>query len=214
VRIVDASIDHLLYGCPDLETGITEVERLTGVRPSYGGQHLGLGTHNALLSLGPRTYLEVIAPDPAQADLGATLPYGIGALSAPSLRTWAAAPREIDAAASSARAEGIDFGDVTAHSRRAPDGSDVRWQMATPAPADDGPALVPFLIDWGTTIHPATLAPGGVELVELLLQSKDPDRLGAVLRAIGAPVPIVPSDTTGMQAVLVGPAGQEVVLRS
>jgi len=211
---VHAMVDHLLYGCPDLETGIADVERLTGVRPAYGGQHLGLGTHNALLSLGTRTYLEVIAPDPAQADLGVTLPYGIATLGAPSLRTWAAAPSAIDEAVSSARAAGVGFGDVSAHSRRAPDGSDVRWRMATPPAAGDGPALVPFLIDWGTSAHPASRAPAGVRLVELTLRARDPDHLEAVLHAIGVTVPIVRSDTTGIDAVLVGPSGRNVVMRS
>src|SRR5688572_11066079 len=64
-------IDHILIGVPDLERTVDDLAKALGVRPVYGGKH-PRGTHNALLSLGPHTYLEFIALQPgvAGADIG------------------------------------------------------------------------------------------------------------------------------------------------
>lgn len=209
-----ATLDHLLYGSPDLQLGIDEIERLTGVRPRYGGQHPGLGTHNALLSLGPGTYLEVIAPDPSQDVVASTLPYGIGSLRAPALRAWAVAPGDIEATVRDARTAGMDFGEVTAHSRRARGGEDVRWRMASRTTREEGLAILPFLIDWGTTTHPSERAPGGVRLVGFRIFATEPDEVLGQLRAIGAEVAVLVAEAPGLEAVLMGPAGREVVLHS
>lgn len=208
-----ATVDHLLYASPDIDLGIAEIERLTGVRPVYGGQHLGLGTHNALISLGTRTYLEVIAPDPSQTVVSLTLPYGMGSLEEPALRAWAASPDAIETAAREGRAAGIDYEDVTDHSRRTPDGGDVRWRMTT-RKTEDGLAVIPFLIDWEGTTHPSERVPGGVRLVQFRVLTPEPAGIERQLRAIGADVPVSSAAIPGLEAVLIGPSGREVVLTS
>jgi hypothetical protein len=57
-------IDHLVYGVPDLAEAIDVIAQQTGVRARFGGRYPGRGTHNALISLGHRQYLEIIALDP------------------------------------------------------------------------------------------------------------------------------------------------------
>ena len=85
-------LDHLVYGVDDLQKGMARFEALTGVKPALGGRHDGLGTHNAIVSLGGGAYFEIIAPDPTQP----TRPQWMGLGSAPHealacgrLLTWA-----------------------------------------------------------------------------------------------------------------------------
>ena len=59
-----AELDHLVVAGATLAQAIEYVADLTGVAPRPGGQHTAMGTHNALVRLGGRVYLELIAIDP------------------------------------------------------------------------------------------------------------------------------------------------------
>jgi hypothetical protein len=39
-------IDHLVYGAPDLDNAIDDLELRFGVRAAAGGRHVGIGTYN------------------------------------------------------------------------------------------------------------------------------------------------------------------------
>src|SRR5271156_6246426 len=86
-------LDHILLGCSNLDSGIAFVEKNTGVRAAFGGVHPGRGTRNALLSLGEKHYLEIIAPDPEQPN--APDHYGLQKLTEPRLVAWAAHPGDL-----------------------------------------------------------------------------------------------------------------------
>jgi hypothetical protein len=208
-----ATIDHLVYACPDLDAAVAEITRLTGVRPRRGGQHPGLGTHNALLSLGDRTYLEIIAPDPDQPGTGRQQPFGLDHLAAPALRSWAAAPRDLDAAVRRARTEGFDYGDIVTRHRRTPGDGELSWRMTT-YPNDGAVAVIPFLIDWGPARHPAQTAPPGLRLTEFSILAPDPQQVIRQLRAASIDLPVEQADVPALRAVLAGPDDTQVVLVS
>lgn len=184
-----ARVDHLIYGAPELQRGIEDVERRLGVRPSGGGRHPGYGTRNALLALGEETYLEVMAPDP-----GLPVPregrlFSLDDLDAPRLVTWALRRERIEAAADRARGRGAGLGPVEAGSREQPDGTVLRWRLTDPRATPSG-GVVPFLIAWGDTPHPARGAPDGGALIGLRAEHPDPDGVREALGTLGVEMPV------------------------
>jgi hypothetical protein len=183
-------IDHVLYASSSLQLGMDEIEALLGVRPVPGGRHPQYGTHNALLSLGPGVYLEVIARDP---DLPAPERgplFDIPQDEKSRLFTWVFRAANIEQSAAALRGVGIELGPVESGNRIRPDGSQISWQLTDPyAMPLDG--AVPFLIDWGTTAHPSISAPFGGELVELIIEHPQPDSVRDALSVLGADVEVV-----------------------
>jgi len=109
---VPSLLDHILLGCNDLDHGIDFVEQRTGVRAAFGGIHPGRGTRNALLSLGERRYLEIIAPDPKQDGIEGFAQKQVAhlkQLASPHLIGWAAHPGDLEKFSVRLREAGIAF---------------------------------------------------------------------------------------------------------
>jgi hypothetical protein len=181
-----AALDHLVVAATTLADGIGFVAHMTGAVPQPGGRHLAMGTHNALLRLGDRVYLEIIAVDPEGAkpprprwfDLDDVALRGeIG--ERPRLIHWVARTDDIERAAA---ASPVPLGTVTPMER-----GDYRWRITIPA---DGkrPAkgIVPTLIQWDVSVHPADrLAPSNVSIVQLAASHPEPAPVRAALAALG-----------------------------
>jgi hypothetical protein len=202
VRTAITALDHLVFATPDLAATSAMVARCTGVEPLMGGQHVGKGTCNMLCSFGPSSYLEIVGPDPQQADPPGPRPFGIDDLREAALVAWAIAVQYMDKALRNARAGGHDPGDAAAMQRRRPDGVLLSWELTmVPSPA------VPFLIDWLGSPHPASSSPSGLKLLSLTATHPQPERYIATMKALGIEIDAI-AGAESLHAVIEGPLGQ------
>ena len=199
-------IDHIIYAHPDLDAAVVEIEDRFGVQAAGGGQHPGRGTHNKVLGLGPRTYLEIIAPDPRQPEPAGSRPYGVEGITRGQLVGWALACDDIEGAVERARSMGFDPGEVVDGQRVSPTGTLLRWQVTRNAHTA---GLVPFLINWGDTAHPAVDAAPGLVLFSVHLEHPEPRLLATALAAVDADVEVRKASAPALVARIDGPQGKQ-----
>ncbi len=202
-------LDHIILGCSDLDRGITFVEEHTGVRAAPGGVHPDRGTANALLSLGERHYLEIIAPDPKangvqpRALQQLTVLKG---LTIPRLMTWAAHAGDIDALAKKFRDSGIAILGPRPGSRTRPDGRVVSWKRFSLA--DDRHGLLPFFIEWSAdSVHPSSDSPAGCHIEHFAAADQDRTELSKAFQRIGIDALVERSERPQLRARITGPQG-------
>jgi hypothetical protein len=176
------ALDHLVVAAQTLSAGCAFIEAQLGVLPQPGGQHVAMGTHNALVGLGPGEYLELIAIDPEGEKPARPRWYDLdeprmrAALAeGPRLIHWAAQTDDIDAVKARSR---IDLGPVNPMTR-----GNLHWQLTIP---DDGhlpgAGLIPTLIQWPSGTHPSNrLLDSGIRLVTLAGEHPDPAAIRAGL---------------------------------
>jgi hypothetical protein len=190
MNAIPALLDHLVLATPDLAATVADFAERTGIAPAAGGAHVGLGTRNYLVSLGGSRYLEIIGPDPEQAEPSGPRPFGVDGLTIARTVTWAVSTPDLDAAVAAARAQGYDPGPVRAMSRRRPDGTLLEWRLTDGDTAHPS-GLVPFLIDWSPSPHPTTAPDLPVApLLEFSATAPVPDEIRPLLSAVGAELPL------------------------
>lgn len=177
--------DHLVVAAATLEQGCAWIEAKLGVRAQPGGKHPAMGTHNALVGLGRRFFLEVIAIDPDAASpprprwfdldeprLKASLAEG------PQLIHWVARTAALDVLAARVPA----LGAVTPAAR-----GDLRWRITIPEDGHrPGRGLVPTLIQWSDDRHPADgLTDSGLRLAAIAGEHPAPEQVRADIAALG-----------------------------
>lgn len=167
-----SAIDHLVVAGPSLYELEPWWKAKTGVAARRGGSHPGVGTWNSLVGVGPRTYVELIAPDPAQPTPLFERPFRIDHLTVPTLVTFAVAVSDIELAVDLVADQGIDPGSIRSMSRVQPDGVELTWRLAIP-PDPYLAGVMPFLIQWGDH-HPCDNLVQYLDLVDLILHHPEP----------------------------------------
>ena len=129
-----AELDHIVYACRDVADGSRYIEELTGAIAVVGGQHVGRGTHNALLTFDDHTYFEIIGIDPSQPEPNRPRGFGLDELGAPKLVAYAihtVGDETLLDLGETVRSAGFDPGVSLAMSREKPDGELLEWELTT-----------------------------------------------------------------------------------
>jgi hypothetical protein len=202
------AVDHVIVGASELASGIRELGRLTGVTARPGGRHPGRGTQNALLSLGPSTYLELAAPS-GEPDSSGMAAYLAG-LTHLTPAGWALASHDLPATIARLRASGVAISGPFPGSREQPDGSLLQW---TTARLDaDSTGLAPFLIQWDAgSQHPAKSSPSGCTLQSIELRTQQPQTLRHLLTTLGVAAVVVEGPQPGIRITLACSTGRVVL---
>lgn len=219
--MISTELDHIVIGCRSLDEARVWCRDVWGVEASGGGKHTGVGTHNTLLSLGPKHYLEFIAIDPDAPP--PTFPRWFGldteevrSLIAhePKLIAWVARITRTspsDAIEEIARVPGNPANVVRAAER-----GDFRWRFAF---TSDGTrprgGVLPHFIQWDVPSHPCERLPDvGVQLSSLLLGHPEPSKISTLLELANfacETVSLGQSTSPQLVATLVSPRGLVVL---
>ena len=197
-----------MYAVASLDEGMEWAADTFGVPAAYGGEHVDLGTRNALLSLGS-TYLEIIGPDPAQSQEG-----NAGAqfanLTSGGMVTWAA-EGDLNAIAQALESAGVSTQGPNRTQRKTESGELLVWDLLFPIGSPHG-GRMPFFIDWLECANPKDTNPVGGEFRALAITTPDADDLAGALRAIDLDI-AVSAGPPALSVTIDSPRG-EVVLAS
>jgi hypothetical protein len=209
---ISSTLDHLVVAATQLDEARYWARQTLGVEATQGGQHLTMGTHNALIKLSDTTYLELIAIDPSLPAPAHPRWFGLSDTNTtqalqqrgPQLVSWVASTSDVNAA-------NTVFGYTVQDFKR----NQYRWQMGFAAqgvPHEGG--AVPLLIEWKSVLHPCQALPDTqCRLVQIELAVQHPDETELLLKAIRFQLErnvrlVISRGTPRLRAILESPLGR------
>lgn len=192
-------IDHIIVGVNNLDTGIAQIKSLTGIEPIYGGVHTGGKTHNALIDLGDSIYLEIVSPTKGNSY------EGLDQLTSLKTIGWAIRTSNIHKLETMLEIEQIRMSSPRTGGRKTPNGDKLDW--TTMGLEQFGLDVFPFFIQWNTSAHPTSNAPGGISFQALEVETKNKIKMDSLLKLIQLDLQVVSSEDEKLNLVLDTPKG-------
>lgn len=179
-------IDHLTLAINDFEAGIEALHGLTGVKPRNLGRDAALGTQSAVISLGPDTFLQIVAPDPKanpeliDPELKPRVLDRIQGLTDLTPFTWAIGTENMERTRLLLRRAGLRTADPVEGSLKKGWGRAMTWDRAWITRPDS--RVTPQVVQWAKKgKRPQDRAPGACTLTELRVFSRNYKLLHALI---------------------------------
>lgn len=204
-------LDHFIYAGRDLEPMRAGFTALTGIEPNLGGRHPGLGTRNALASLGDSVYFELLATDHDQR-LEGNMGARINEFASPRLLAYMLKGQDLEALQQVLTRHDVEA-DLFDAQRATPDGKTLRWRLLVPRDNRFGDH-VPKFIDWLDTTHPATTSVKGGRFEFFRMGHPDSDALTALLADLDCDIPVQRADRPFLHVGIGCPKGSVVFTSS
>jgi hypothetical protein len=166
------AIDHIFLGTSDFDQAMTDFTQLTGIEPVMVVSLNGLGTKSARVGFNECCFLEIVGPDPKQADT--PMKHKLSGIEAGKLVPLHYAVRH-DETMKTIKSEtlpnlGYGFDQITMVAKDR--GMPWQWDMVILEDHSDG-GLAPIYCHWGKSTHGASKLPQVGRLVSVKVRVRD-----------------------------------------
>lgn len=200
-------IDHIVYAVTDLEAAMDEFEKLSGLRPVFGGYHTTKGTKNALVNLGNECYLEILAIDQANTAIAPPRWMGIDLVKTSQITRWSLKSNQLRKDSEILQKYHPEMGIIQAGQRKTNTGDTLTWKMILPL-ATPAVELVPFMTDWQhSAVHPTQNLPQECALIGLSFTHPNSAEIQKIFDELGVNMNIEKGEKMMIKAKIKSPNG-------
>jgi len=199
-------IDHIVYAVKNLKEATAKFTQKTGLQVVTGGQHLEYGTHNALVRIGNKSYLEFIAKDDTIERTHTHTWMGLDHLHDNKITRWALRSANVERDAELLAIYEPALSKIVMGSRETSDGTTLNWLMTSALPSPEIEAA-PFLLDWKNSVHPTKGLPLNCSIKMMRIEHAEYQILTKLLSQLGCPLPVTAATVTSIRLTLDTPKG-------
>ena len=204
-------IDHIVYATPHFEDTIKFFQDQIGVTPEIGGRHLNMGTKNALLNLGNKAYLEILAIDLENTAITSPRWMGIDLINEAKCTRWALSSAEIQRDASILKSIESNLGNIIAGSRKLPSQESLNWRMTMPL-AEPEVDVLPFFLDWSdSAFHPCDQLLMMCSIKQIAINHPNPLTIQTHFDKFGINQKVGHAESPEIKVLIVGPKGEVLI---